>query len=175
SRMKPPFGIGQIGKAFRNEITPGNFIFRTREFEQMEIEYFTTAEQADSDFTEWVEACWKWFIDLGIDADNLRRFDVPDSERAHYSAATIDLEYRFGFQSSAGGELMGIANRTDFDLGAHTDASGTKMQYFDQAEARLDHVGRVALVGGLVEVLHLGARGVRVGTKMQYFDQAANE
>src|SRR5690625_6661202 len=89
----------------------------------MEIEYFTTGEQADSDFTEWVEACWKWFIDLGIDADNLRRFDVPDSERAHYSAATIDLEYRFGFQSSEWGELMGIANRTDFDLGAHTDAS----------------------------------------------------
>ena len=133
TRQKPPFGIGQIGKAFRNEITPGNFIFRTREFEQMEIEYFTPAEQAEAQFDEWVEACWNWFIDLGIDPDNLRRFDVPDSERAHYSAATIDLEYRFGFQGSEWGELMGIANRTDFDLSSHTDASGTKMQYFDQA------------------------------------------
>ncbi|MDN6399565.1 MAG: glycine--tRNA ligase [Brachybacterium sp.] len=133
TRQKPPFGIGQIGKAFRNEITPGNFIFRTREFEQMEIEFFTTPENADQQFKDWVEACWEWFIDLGIDADNLRRFDVPEDERAHYSAGTIDLEYRFGFQGSQWGELMGIANRTDFDLGAHTDGSGTKMQYFDQA------------------------------------------
>ena len=133
TRQKPPFGIGQIGKAFRNEITPGNFIFRTREFEQMEIEFFTTPENADQQFKDWVEACWEWFIDLGIDADNLRRFDVPEDERAHYSAGTIDLEYRFGFQGSQWGELMGIANRTDFDLGAHTNGSGTKMQYFDQA------------------------------------------
>src|SRR5699024_10164869 len=133
TRQKPPFGIGQIGKAFRNEITPGNFIFRTLEFEQMEIEYFTPAEHAEAQFDQWVEACWNWLIDLGIDADNLRRFDVPDSERAHYSAATIDLEYRFGFTGSEWGELIGIANRTDFDLSSHTDASGTKMQYFDQA------------------------------------------
>ena len=133
TRQKPPFGIGQIGKAFRNEITPGNFIFRTREFEQMEIEYFTPPAEASEQFDLWVEACWNWFIDLGIAPENLRRFDVPETERAHYSAATIDLEYRFGFQGSEWGELMGIANRTDFDLGAHTDASGTKMQYFDQA------------------------------------------
>jgi glycyl-tRNA synthetase len=79
-----------------------------------------------------VEACWNWFIDLGINPDNMRRFDVPDDERAHYSDATIDLEYRFGFQGSEWGELMGIANRTDFDLNSHTAASGTKMQYFDQ-------------------------------------------
>ncbi|ATG54764.1 glycine--tRNA ligase [Brachybacterium ginsengisoli] len=133
TRQKPPFGIGQVGKAFRNEITPGNFIFRTREFEQMEIEFFTPPAEADQHFKEWVEACWDWFIDLGIDADNLRRFDVPEDERAHYSAGTIDLEYRFGFQGSEWGELMGIANRTDFDLTSHTDGSGTKMQYFDQA------------------------------------------
>ena len=133
TRQKPPFGIGQIGKAFRNEITPGNFIFRTREFEQMEIEYFTPPAEADEHFTAWVEACWNWFVDLGIKEENLRRFDVPEDERAHYSAATIDFEYRFGFQGSEWGELMGIANRTDFDLSSHTDASGTKMQYFDQA------------------------------------------
>ena len=133
TRQKPPFGIGQIGKAFRNEITPGNFIFRTREFEQMEIEYFTPPAEADEHFSAWVEACWNWFVDLGIKEENLRRFDVPEEERAHYSAGTIDFEYRFGFQGSEWGELMGVANRTDFDLSSHTDASGTKMQYFDQA------------------------------------------
>ncbi|GAA4526916.1 glycine--tRNA ligase [Brachybacterium paraconglomeratum] len=133
TRQKPPFGIGQVGKSFRNEITPGNFIFRTREFEQMEIEFFTPPAEADHYFKEWVEACWDWFIDLGIDADNLRRFDVPEDERAHYSTGTIDFEYRFGFQGSEWGELMGVANRTDFDLNSHTEGSGTKMQYFDQA------------------------------------------
>ena len=133
TRQKPPFGIGQIGKAFRNEITPGNFIFRTREFEQMEIEYFTPPAEADEHFRAWVEECWNWFVDLGIKEENLRRFDVPEDERAHYSAGTIDFEYRFGFQGSEWGELMGVANRTDFDLSSHTEASGTKMQYFDQA------------------------------------------
>ncbi|WP_328698812.1 glycine--tRNA ligase [Brevibacterium rongguiense] len=132
-RRKPPFGIGQVGKAFRNEITPGNFIFRTREFEQMEIEYFTAPDEAPTYFDQWVEACWDWFTDLGIKPENMRRFDVPDGDRAHYSAATIDIEYRFGFQGSEWGELMGIANRTDFDLSNHTDASGSKLQYFDQA------------------------------------------
>ena len=133
ARQKPPFGIGQIGKAFRNEITPGNFIFRTREFEQMEIEYFTPPAEASEQFDLWVEACWNWFIDLGIAPENLRRFDVPETERAHYSAATIDLEYRFGFQGSEWGELMGIANRTDYDLRSHQEASGKKLEYFDQA------------------------------------------
>ena len=133
SRKKPPFGIGQIGKAFRNEITPGNFIFRTREFEQMEIEYFIHPGDAQKYFDEWVEACWDWFVDLGVNPDNMRRFDVPADERAHYSDGTIDIEYRFGFQGSEWGELMGVANRTDFDLSNHTEHSGDKMQYFDQA------------------------------------------
>ena len=133
ARKKPPFGIGQIGKAFRNEITPGNFIFRTREFEQMEIEYFIHPDEAKQYFDEWVEACWNWFVDLGVNPDNMRRFDVPADDRAHYSDGTIDIEYRFGFQGSEWGELMGVANRTDFDLSNHTEASGTKMQYFDQA------------------------------------------
>ena len=117
ARKKPPFGIGQIGKAFRNEITPGNFIFRTREFEQMEIEYFVPPAEAGQHFDRWVEDCWDWFIDLGIDPAHLRKFDVPADERAHYSDATIDLEYDFGFTGGDGwGELMGIANRTDYDL-----------------------------------------------------------
>ena len=134
SRMKPPFGIANIGKSFRNEITPGNFIFRTREFEQMEIEYFVPPAEAKQHFDRWVEDCWDCFIDLGIDPAHLRKFDVPADERAHYSDATIDLEYDFGFTGGDGwGELMGIANRTDYDLGRHTEHSGTKMQYFDQA------------------------------------------
>jgi glycyl-tRNA synthetase len=133
SRKKPPFGIGQVGKAFRNEITPGNFIFRTREFEQMEIEYFTHPDDAAAWFDRWVEACWDWFVDLGVDPANMRRFDVPEEERAHYSAGTIDVEYRFGFQGSEWGELMGIANRTDFDLSSHSAASGKDLVYFDQA------------------------------------------
>ncbi len=133
ARQKPPFGIGQVGKAFRNEITPGNFIFRTREFEQMEIEFFTPPAEASAWFENWVEACWDWFVDLGIDPAHMRRFEVPEDKRAHYSDGTIDIEYRFGFQGAEWGELMGIANRTDFDLNSHTEASGTKMQYFDQA------------------------------------------
>ncbi len=132
SRKKPPFGIGQLGKAFRNEITPGNFIFRTREFEQMEIEYFVPPADAPQHFGRWVEDCWNWFVDLGIDPDHLRKFDVPEDERAHYSDRTIDLEYQFGFAGSGWGELMGIANRTDFDLQSHIKGSGEDLSFFDQ-------------------------------------------
>lgn len=132
SRVKPPFGIGQTGKAFRNEITPGQFIFRTREFEQMEIEYFVHPDDAPDKFDDWVEACWNWFTDLGIDPENIRKFDVPDGERAHYSARTIDVEYRFHFQGNEWGELMGIANRTDYDLGCHIKSSGEDLRYNDQ-------------------------------------------
>ena len=132
ARKRPPFGIGQIGKAFRNEITPGNFIFRTREFEQMEIEYFVHPNEADKHFDAWVEDCWNWFVDLGINPDNMRRFDVPEDDRAHYSAGTIDIEYRFGFQGGEWGELMGVANRTDYDLGVHNEHSNAKLEYFDQ-------------------------------------------
>ena len=132
SRKRPPFGIGQIGKAFRNEITPGNFIFRTREFEQMEIEYFVHPDEADKHFNAWVEDCWNWFVDLGINPENMRRFDVPEDDRAHYSAGTIDIEYRFGFQGGEWGELMGVANRTDYDLGVHNEHSNAKLEYFDQ-------------------------------------------
>lgn len=133
ARKRPPFGIGQIGKAFRNEITPGNFIFRTREFEQMEIEFFTHPEDAPKYFDQWVEDCWNWFVDLGINPDNMRKFDVPEDDRAHYSAGTIDLEYNFGFQGNPWGELMGVANRTDYDLGVHNAHSNAKLEYFDQA------------------------------------------
>ena len=133
ARKRPPFGIGQIGKAFRNEITPGNFIFRTREFEQMEIEYFVHPNEADKHFNAWVEDCWNWFVDLGINPENMRQFDVPEDDRAHYSAGTIDIEYRFGFQGGEWGELMGVANRTDYDLGVHNEHSNATLEYFDQA------------------------------------------
>jgi glycyl-tRNA synthetase len=125
--------VGQVGKAFRNEITPGNFIFRTREFEQMEIEYFTPPAEAQEWFEHWVEACWNWFVDLGVDPANMKRFDVPEEDRAHYSAGTIDVEYRFGFPGKEWGELMGVANRTDYDLKSHSDASGQSLTFFDQA------------------------------------------
>ncbi|GGD28997.1 glycine--tRNA ligase [Microbacterium faecale] len=133
ARKKPPFGIGQIGKAFRNEITPGNFIFRTREFEQMEIEFFVAPDDAGEWFDHWVEACWNWFVDLGVNPDNMRRFDVPEDERAHYSERTIDFEYDFGFAGKGWGELMGVANRTDFDLSNHIEQSGANLHFFDQA------------------------------------------
>ncbi|WP_288801715.1 glycine--tRNA ligase [uncultured Corynebacterium sp.] len=133
SRQKPPFGIGQVGKSFRNEITPGNFIFRTREFEQMEIEYFVPEDMADEKFQEWVDACWNWFVELGIDPENMRQFDVPEDERAHYSAGTIDMEYNFGFQGNPWGELMGVANRTDYDLKCHIEESGEDLSFFEQA------------------------------------------
>ncbi len=132
----PPFGIGQIGKAFRNEITPGNFIFRTREFEQMEIEYFVHPDQADQYYRQWIQDCWDWFVDLGINPKNMRQLDVPAQDRAHYSAGTMDIEYKFGFQGDPWGELMGVANRTDYDLGVHNQHSTAKLEYFDQASGQ---------------------------------------
>ncbi|EFQ83127.1 glycine--tRNA ligase [Aeromicrobium marinum DSM 15272] len=132
SRRKPPFGIGQIGKSFRNEITPGNFIFRTREFEQMEMEYFV-APGADEEAHEyWLGERMRWYTDLGIAADNLRFFEHPAEKLSHYAKRTVDIEYRFGFQGSEWGELEGVANRTDFDLSTHSSHSGKDLRYFDQ-------------------------------------------
>ena len=99
----------------------------------MEIEFFTPPADAQQWFEHWVEACWNWFIDLGIDPENMRQFDVPEDDRAHYSAGTIDVEYRFGFTGKEWGELMGVANRTDYDLSSHSEASGQSLTYFDQA------------------------------------------
>jgi glycyl-tRNA synthetase len=117
TRQRLPFGIAQVGKAFRNEITPGNFIFRSREFEMMEIEYFINPKDDAKWFKKWVEDSYQWFIDLGIKKDNLRLFEQPKAELAHYSKATTDIEYKFPFDKGFA-ELMGIANRTDFDLKA---------------------------------------------------------
>jgi glycyl-tRNA synthetase len=134
ARMKPPFGIAQVGKSFRNEITPGNFIFRTREFEQMEMEYFVEPGTDDEWFQYWIDACEEWFTGLGVTPGNIRRFEHPKEKLSHYSKRTVDLEYRFRFAGSEWGELMGVANRTDFDLKTHSAASGVDLSYFDQAK-----------------------------------------
>ncbi|MCR1782274.1 glycine--tRNA ligase [Nocardioides carbamazepini] len=132
-RMKPPFGIAQIGKSFRNEITPGNFIFRTREFEQMEMEFFVKPGEDEEWHRYWIEERTRWYVDLGINPDNLRHFEHPSAKLSHYSKGTTDIEYRFNFTGSEWGELEGIANRTDFDLSTHAKHSGKDLSYFDQA------------------------------------------
>ena len=133
ARKKPPFGIGQIGKSFRNEITPGNFIFRTREFEQMEMEFFVEPGTDEDWFDYWIDARRQWYVNLGINPENLRYYEHPQEKLSHYSKRTIDIEYKFGFTGSDWGELEGIANRTDFDLSTHSEHSGKELSYFDQA------------------------------------------
>jgi len=132
SRLKPPFGIAQIGKSFRNEITPGNFIFRTREFEQMEMEFFVQPGTDEEWHQYWIDSSHAWYTGLGIREENLRLYEHPKEKLSHYSKRTVDVEYRFNFASSEWGELMGIANRTDFDLKTHSEQSGKDLSYFDQ-------------------------------------------
>ena len=128
TRMKVPFGIGQIGKSFRNEITPGNFIFRVREFEQMELEFFCKPGTDLEWFAYWKEFCKNWLLGLGIKEENLKLRDHDPEELSHYSNATTDFEFKFPF---GWGELWGIADRTDFDLNAHAKVSGKNMEYTD--------------------------------------------
>jgi glycyl-tRNA synthetase len=129
TRKKPPFGIAQIGKAFRNEITPQNFVFRTREFEVMEMEYFVPPAEAQKWFEYWLDFRQRWFFDLGMPAERIRVRHHEREELSHYSAGTADLEFLFPW---GWGELEGIANRTDYDLRAHAEASGERLDYFDQ-------------------------------------------
>ena len=130
SRKKPPFGIAQVGKSFRNEITPGNFIFRTREFEQMEMEFFVPPSESAKWYDYWCETRMQWYINLGIPADMLRLRAHEADELSHYSSGTSDIEFRFPW---GWGELEGIAQRTDFDLNRHAEFSKQKLDYFDQA------------------------------------------
>ncbi len=148
SRRKLPFGVAQIGKSFRNEVTPGNFIFRTREFEQMEMEYFVRPGEDEQAHQEWIDACHQWFINIGISPDNLRLYEQPKEELAHYAKRTVDIQYRYfperEDEERNWDELMGIANRTDFDLRTHSkkpeDAEGKRLNpdstedlsYFDE-------------------------------------------
>jgi glycyl-tRNA synthetase len=127
---KLPFGLAQIGKSFRNEITPGNFIFRTREFEQMEIEYFVHPDESDEKLKEWTDFRHQWYLGLGMNKENLRLRPHDKSELAHYAKACTDIEYNFPFGWS---ELEGIANRTDFDLRQHAEISGKDLSYFDDS------------------------------------------
>ena len=130
SRKKPPFGIAQVGKSFRNEITPGNFIFRTREFEQMEMEFFVPPAESAKWYDYWCKTRMQWYIDLGIPADMLRLREHEADELSHYSSGTSDIEFKFPW---GWGELEGIAQRTDFDLNRHAEFSKQKLDYFDQA------------------------------------------
>jgi len=129
NRLKLPFGIAQIGKSFRNEITPGQFVFRTREFEQMEMEFFCHPDSSAEWFDHWVEARHRWYTDLGMNPDNLQVRRHDEDELSHYSAGTVDVDYRFPWGWD---ELEGIANRTDFDLKQHTEHSGEDLRYYDQ-------------------------------------------
>src|SRR3954453_17843788 len=132
ARKKPPFGIGQIGKSFRNEITPGNFIFRTREFEQMEMEFFVKPGEDKEWHQYWIDTRLAWFTDLGVNPEDLRLYEHPADKLSHYSTRTVDIEYRFNFTGTEWGELEGVANRTDYDLTVHSKASGADLSYFDQ-------------------------------------------
>jgi len=139
SRKRIPFGIAQIGKAFRNEITPGNFIFRTREFEQMEIEYFIKENDWQKSFEYWLAEMYEWMNYLGLSKEHIHNLEVPDGERAHYSKRTVDIEYDFPFGKS---ELYGLAYRTDFDLKNHSNSSGVDLVYTDpeSGEKYIPHV-----------------------------------
>jgi glycyl-tRNA synthetase len=146
ARKRPPFGIAQVGKSFRNEITPGNFIFRTREFEQMEMEFFVPPDETERWFEHWLAERERWYEDLGLRPDHLRLRAHDHDELSHYSTATSDVEYLFPSTAPGGGarwsELEGIANRGDFDLTQHAKFSGEKLEYFDQAsgERYVPHV-----------------------------------
>jgi glycyl-tRNA synthetase len=132
SRKKPPFGIANIGKSFRNEITPGNFIFRTREFEQMEMEFFVKPGDDEEWHQYWIDERLRWYRDLGIREENLRLYEHPAEKRSHYSKRTVDIEYRFAFGGQEFSELEGVANRGDYDLSTHAKASGADLTFFDQ-------------------------------------------
>jgi len=141
-RVKPPFGIAQIGKAFRNEVTPRNFIFRSREFEQMEMEWFCPPEDHEMWFEFWVDQRKNWWKSVGMSESKIFMHDIEKEELAHYSSRTIDIEYKYPFSDPEFDELEGIAHRGDYDLSKHQEHSGQKLEYFDQQENRryLPHV-----------------------------------
>lgn len=131
SRLKLPFGVAQVGMSFRNELAPDEFIFRTREFEQLAMEFFVEPGADEAWLEYWVEARWDWYVDHGISVANLRRYESPSEELPHFAKRNVDIEYRFG-PDSAFGELEGVANRADFDLARHSARTGADLTYFDQ-------------------------------------------
>jgi glycyl-tRNA synthetase len=130
TRKKPPFGIAQIGKSFRNEITPQNFVFRTREFEQMEMEYFVPPAEAEQWYRYWIQTRYDWYLDLGIPEALLRLHEHDAADLSHYSRGTTDVEFAYPWGWD---ELEGVANRGDYDLTQHSSASGTRLEFFDQS------------------------------------------
>jgi glycyl-tRNA synthetase len=143
SRVKPPFGIAQVGKAFRNEVTPRNFIFRTREFEQMEMEFFCAPEDGQKWYEFWVTERLRWWEAQGVKQANLFRHDIPEADRAFYSAATADIEYRYPFTAPGFGELEGVAYRTDYDLKQHQTHSKVNLEYIDQDNGNRRYIPHV--------------------------------
>jgi glycyl-tRNA synthetase len=143
SRVKPPFGVAQVGKAFRNEVTPRNFIFRTREFEQMEMEFFCPPEDGLKWYEFWVNERLRWWEAQGVKKENLFRHVIPEEERAFYSAATSDIEYKYPFTSPAFGELEGVAYRADYDLKQHQLHSKTNLEYIDQENGNRRYIPHV--------------------------------
>jgi glycyl-tRNA synthetase len=132
-RLKLPFGIAQIGRSFRNEITLGDFIFRSREFDIAEIEYFVEPGEDERYFNIWLDKWEKFFLDLGLKKENLRRYEHPKESLAHYSKRTVDIEYKFPFGWA---ELAGVANRTDYDLKRHSQFSGQDLSYYDEEKKK---------------------------------------
>ncbi|HET8661206.1 MAG TPA: glycine--tRNA ligase [Micromonosporaceae bacterium] len=153
SRRRPPFGIAQVGKSFRNEITPGNFIFRTREFEQMEMEFFVEPGTDEQWHEYWLTERWNWYVDLGLSPENMRYYEHPREKLSHYSKRTVDIEYRFGFGGTDFSELEGIANRTDFDLSTHAKHAGVDLSYFDQDKGERWVPYVIEPAGGLTRAL----------------------
>ena len=151
SRKKVPFGIAQIGKSFRNEITPGNFVFRMREFEQMEMEFFVEPGTDERWHEYWIQARHQWYLDLGIKPEHLRLREHEPDELSHYAKRTVDIEYAFPW--TEWGELEGIANRTDYDLKAHEAASGQELSYFDQEKETRYHPFVIEPAGGVDRAL----------------------
>jgi len=151
SRKKIPFGIAQIGKSFRNEITPGNFIFRMREFEQMEMEFFVEPGTDEEWHDYWIDARHRWYLDLGIKPEHLRLREHDADELSHYAKRTVDIEYAYPWTDW--GELEGIANRTDYDLKAHEAASGQDLTYFDQEKETRFHPYVIEPAGGVDRAL----------------------
>ncbi|MER2519871.1 MAG: glycine--tRNA ligase [Bdellovibrionales bacterium] len=163
TRVKPPFGVAQVGKSFRNEVTPRNFIFRTREFEQMEMEFFCAPEDGMKWYEYWVTERLRWWEAQGVKKENLYRNVIPDGERAFYSAATSDIEYKYPFTAPGFGELEGVAYRTDYDLTQHMKHSRVNLEYIDQEQGNRRYVPHVVEpASGLTRgVLVLLAEGYR--------------
>jgi len=162
SRVKPPFGVAQVGKSFRNEVTPRNFVFRTREFEQMELEFFVPPEDGMMWYEFWVNERLRWWEEQGVDKKKLYRHEIPDEERAFYSQATSDIEYLYPFTDPNFGELEGVAYRTDYDLTQHQKFSGVNLEYIEQENKRryIPHVVEPAsgLTRGVLVLLCEGYR-----------------